>query len=638
MKFLDKINHPSDIKNLSPVELRQLAREIRAYLIDVISETGGHLSSNLGIVELTLALHQAFDSPKDKLVWDVGHQAYVHKLLTGRREELKHIRTYGGISGFLKRSESEHDIFEAGHSSTSISASLGLAAARDIKGEDHYVVPIIGDGALTGGMAYEAMNNAGQIKKKFIVILNDNQMSIDKNVGGMAEYLDKFRTGKFYTGMKSDVETTLTKIPVFGSNMVSAVRSVKKSVKQLVVPGMFFEELGFTYLGPIDGHDIRLLQVSLEQAKKASGPVLLHILTTKGKGYCHAEIDPLKFHGVKPFNKVNGDFHSVCNTSEPANTYSSIVGQTLTDIASIKPAVVAITAAMCSGTGLTGFSQQFPERFFDVGIAEQHAVTFAAGLAADGVKPFFMVYSSFLQRAYDQIVHDVCIQKLPVVFCLDRAGLVGEDGETHQGVFDLSYLSHIPNLTVMAPKSGDELVAMMHFAAEFMDGPIAIRYPKGLDNGIPVGSPIEIGEPEWIKKSETKDKERRLFISVGSFYERAIHLDRLLRDQGVSSETDIINLRFVSPIKESLIETLLKNYRNIYIFEDNMLNGGVTSILSRRILEKAATLREENIPSVYGFGIGNEFVTHGKVAELNCSLGLDTASMFNKLLQVEQLD
>jgi len=638
MKFLDKINHPSDIKNLSPVELRQLAREIRAYLIDVISETGGHLSSNLGIVELTLALHQAFDSPKDKLVWDVGHQAYVHKLLTGRREELKHIRTYGGISGFLKRSESEHDIFEAGHSSTSISASLGLAAARDIKGEDHYVVPIIGDGALTGGMAYEAMNNAGQIKKKFIVILNDNQMSIDKNVGGMAEYLDKFRTGKFYTGMKSDVETTLTKIPVFGSNMVSAVRSVKKSVKQLVVPGMFFEELGFTYLGPIDGHDIRLLQVSLEQAKKASGPVLLHILTTKGKGYCHAEIDPLKFHGVKPFNKVNGDFHSVCNTSEPANTYSSIVGQTLTDIASIKPAVVAITAAMCSGTGLTGFSQQFPERFFDVGIAEQHAVTFAAGLAADGVKPFFMVYSSFLQRAYDQIVHDVCIQKLPVVFCLDRAGLVGEDGETHQGVFDLSYLSHIPNLTVMAPKSGDELVAMMHFAAEFMDGPIAIRYPKGLDNGIPVGSPIEIGEPEWIKKSETKDKERRLFISVGSFYERAIHLDRLLRDQGVSSETDIINLRFVSPIKESLIETLLKNYRNIYIFEDNMLNGGVTSILSRRILEKAAMLREENIPSVYGFGIGNEFVTHGKVAELNCSLGLDTASMFNKLLQVEQLD
>lgn len=629
MKILNGIKEPSDIKNLSIIELRQLAREIRHYLIDVTSETGGHLSSNLGVVELTLTLHQAFDSPTDKIVWDVGHQAYIHKLITGRMEELKTIRQFNGLSGFPKRAESEHDIFDTGHSSTSISAAVGIAAARDIHNENHYVISVIGDGALTGGMAYEALNNASLIKKNFIVVLNDNQMSIDKNVGGMAVYLDKFRTGHLYNEVKSDIEFTLSKIPGIGKNVVKAVRGVKNSVKQLVIPGMFFEELGFTYLGPIDGHDLRLLKMSFEQAKKVQGPVLLHVLTTKGKGYRHAELDPLKFHGVKPFNKSNGLFHKTDTEVYPARSYSNIVGDTLTKIASIKPNVVAITAAMCSGTGLLDFSQQFPNRFFDVGIAEQHAVTFAAGLAASGIKPFFVVYSSFLQRAYDQILHDVCIQNLPVVFCLDRSGLVGEDGETHQGVFDLSYLSHIPNLTIMAPKSGDELVEMLHFAADFMEGPIAIRYPKGLDNKVELLTDIEFGKVEWINKQGAE----RILINVGEFYDRTIDVSGRLVLEGLAC--DMVNLRFVSPIDLGFIDELLKNYKHIYVFEDNMLNGGVTSIVSRKILEHQASLHLPTSPSVFGFGIDDEFVTHGKVSELNRAIGLDSESMFNKILQLE---
>jgi len=629
MKLLKNIKEPSDIKNFSTLELRQLSREIRKYLIDVTSETGGHLSSNLGVVELTLAIHQAFDSPKDKIVWDVGHQAYVHKLLTNRIEELKTVRQFGGISGFPKKNESKHDIYETGHSSTSISACVGLAYARDIKGEDNYVISIIGDGALTGGMAYEALNNATNIKDKFIVILNDNQMSIDKNVGGMSVYLDKFRTGHLYNEVKSDVESKLSQIPGIGKKVVKAVKSVKDSVKQLVIPGMFFEELGFTYLGPVDGHDLRLLKTSLEQAKKVEGPVLLHVMTTKGKGYHHAEQDPLKFHGVKPFDKTNGNFHNLNLDNKPAKSYSSIVGDTLIDIASIKPNVVAITAAMCSGTGLSSYSKQFPKRFFDVGIAEQHAVTFSAGLATSGLKPFFVVYSSFLQRAYDQVLHDVCIQNLPVVFCLDRSGLVGEDGETHQGVFDLSFLSHIPNLTVMAPKSGDELKKMLHFAASYEEGPIAIRYPKGLDNGVEANEDIEVGKVEWVINNESD----RVLVSVGACYDRAIEVSTKLSHEGI--ESDLVNIRFISPMDMSFIDTLCKKYKRIYVFEDNMLNGGVASIITRKVSEKMALLKTNIGPSVFGFGIDNEFVTHGKISELNHSLGLDSESMFNKILQLE---
>lgn len=645
MKIINNIKTPADLKDLNIIELKQLAKEIRHYLIDVTSETGGHLSSNLGVVELTIALHRCFDLPKDRIVWDVGHQAYVHKILTGRREELKSIRQYGGLSGFPKRGESEFDAFDTGHSSTSISASLGIAKARDLKKEDHYVVSVIGDGALTGGMAFEAMNNASIIHKNFIVILNDNQMSIDKNVGGMAEYLDKFRTGHIYNEVKSDVEATLLKIPKVGKEIVKAVKGLKNGVKQLVIPGMFFEELGFTYLGPIDGHDLRLLQTSIEQAKKAQGPVLLHVLTVKGKGYNPAEMDPLKYHGVSPFNKTNGDFHQKTTMEVVPQSYSSIVGETLEEIAMVKKEVVAITAAMCSGTGLTEFSQQFPDRFIDVGIAEQHAVTFAAGLAVSGLKPFFVVYSSFLQRAYDQILHDVCIQNLPVVFCLDRSGLVGEDGETHQGVFDLSYLSHIPNLTIMAPKSGAELKAMLKFAAEYKEGPIAIRYPKGLDNGVEVGPPIELGQVEWVRKGNGNS----LIISVGSAFERTSEI--LKRLDASSINIDCVNIRFVAPIDDQFIRLCSELYSYIYVIEDNMLNGGVTSLISRKIDENvvnACLLQQEQhkknepceqpITRVFGFGIDDIYVSHGKISELNKSLGLDAESIFTKIKILERCE
>lgn len=643
MKLLKRIKSPSDLKELNIIELKQLAREIRHYLIDVTSETGGHLSSNLGVVELTIALHQCFDSPKDKLVWDVGHQAYVHKMLTGRLDELTSIRQYGGLSGFPKRAESEHDVFDTGHSSTSISASLGLAAARDIRKEDYYVVSIIGDGALTGGMAFEAMNNASMIKKNFIVVLNDNQMSIDKNVGGMAEYLDKFRTGHIYNEVKSDVEATLLKIPKIGKELVRTIKGVKNGVKQLMIPGMFFEELGFTYLGPIDGHDLRLLKTSFEQAKKVQGPVLLHILTTKGKGYNPAENDPLKYHGVSPFNKENGDFHKKNSLEIVPKSYSTIVGDTLQEIALIKKDVVAITAAMCNGTGLTAFSQQFPDRFFDVGIAEQHAVTFAAGLAVSGLKPFFVVYSSFLQRAYDQVLHDVCIQNLPVVFCLDRSGLVGEDGETHQGVFDLSFLSHMPNLTIMAPKSGDELKEMLKMAAEFTEGPIAIRYPKGIELVHELGAELELGKVEWIRPVSNNaviadtDKKPILLISVGSAFERAMSVYQSLIIDGCA--VDLVNLRFVAPMDEVFIKSIIETYEHVYVIEDNMLNGGVTSLISRKIDEVAfKKIEKVPVPIVFGFGIDDAFVTHGKIDELNKTLGLDSDSIYKAIKHFEGCD
>ncbi len=627
MKILPTINEPSDVKQLNILELKKLANEIRRFLIDVTSETGGHLSSNLGVVELTLALHKCFNSPDDKIIWDVGHQAYVHKILTGRRDQMSSIRQWNGLSGFPKRHESIHDCFDTGHSSTSISAGIGMAVARDLSKGEEFIIPVIGDGALTGGMAYEALNNGAHINKNFIIILNDNQMSIDRNVGGLALYLDRFRTGEFYNEVKNDIEVTLRKIPKVGNSIVKGVRGIKNGVKQLVVPGMLFEELGYTYLGPIDGHDIRQLITTFEQAKHVKGPVIIHTLTVKGKGYNPAELDPMTYHGVKPFNKRNGDFHM--SVDKPKPSYSEIVGSTITRLAKKDRKIVAVTAAMCSGTGLSSFSEQYPKRFFDVGIAEQHAVTFSAGLATQGYKPFFVVYSSFLQRAYDQVIHDVAIQKLPVVFCIDRAGIVGEDGETHQGLFDLSYLSHIPNMTVMAPKSGKELEAMLEFASTYNEGPIAIRYPKGKDDHQFLGAPIEYGQPEWIVQENSK----ALLIGVGHFYARLVDVQEKLKEEGYPC--DFINLRFVNPIDAAFIEHCSKTYRRIYIFEENVKYGGVQSRIAQMLLDSSQNTKYE-LPRVYGIGIDNQFVTHGKITDLNHALHIDVEGLLNRVLNIER--
>lgn len=472
--ILETINTPLDIKKLTLKEMETLAQEIRAYLLDVVSQNGGHLAPNLGVVELTIALHYVFNSPEDKIVWDVGHQSYVHKILTGRREELKTLRQFKGLSGFPKRCESVHDCFDTGHSSTSISAALGLAMARDLKKEKHSVLAVIGDGALTGGMAYEALNHAGQLGTRLIVILNDNEMSITRNVGAMSAYLSRLRTDPFYYRSKEEIRGAVQRIPNIGKRMFKAAERFKGSVKYLLVPGMLFEELGFTYLGPIDGHNLRMLDQVLERARLVTGPVLVHVNTIKGKGYPPAEKYPNKFHGIGPFDLETGKSHR--SKSEP--TFTEVFGKTVLQIAEKHPEVVTITAAMTDGTGLCEFGRRYPDRFFDVGIAEQHAVTLAAGLAQSGYLPIVALYSTFLQRAYDQIVHDAALQNLHLILALDRAGIVGEDGETHQGVFDLSYLRHIPRMTVMVPKDQSELAAMLKSSLQYQ-GPIAIRYPRG---------------------------------------------------------------------------------------------------------------------------------------------------------------
>lgn len=625
MNILNSIHQPADIKQLNYVKMRQLAGEIRSFLLKITSTTGGHLSSNLGVVELTIALMKSFDFEQDKIVWDVGHQSYVYKILTGRKQKMDTIRQWQGISGFPKRNESEYDFFGTGHSSTSISAALGMAKARDILNQEHYVISVIGDGALTGGMAYEALNNGAEMQKNFIVILNDNSMSIEKNVGGMAVYLDSFRTGKIYRTVKQDLETVLGKVPIAGDGLVKHARTIKNSVKHLLVPGVFFEELGYKYLGPIDGHNLRQLDLSLEQAKTIDGPVLLHVKTIKGKGYHLAEQNPLKFHGVKPFDVSNGDFYPPPSQQAEADiSYSKIVGDTLTEIAMIDKKVVAITAAMTGGTGLTGFSEIYKDRFFDVGIAEQHAVTFAAGLACCGLKPFFVVYSTFLQRAYDQIIHDVALQKLPVVFCIDRAGIVGEDGDTHQGLFDISYLSAIPNLTIMAPKSGKELKEMLIFAAGYQDGPIAIRYPKGIDNRLPLGQELEYGQAEWIQTQGNQI----LLISVGTFYPTVQKISQRLNQVG--KENSFLNLRFIKPIDSKLLEQM-GQYQRIYVFEENQVIGGVGALIKNQLAE---------IPNrnrfVKSFGINDQFVSNGSIAQLIVDLSLDVTSLWQRIKQIEE--
>ena len=527
-KFLDKINSPADVKKLSVPQLEQLAKEIRQLLISVISHTGGHLAPNLGVVELTLALHKVFNTPEDKIIFDVGHQAYIHKIITGRREQFPTLRQYGGLSGFPKRSESEHDAFGTGHSSTSISAALGMACARDLQGEDYNVVAVIGDGSMTGGMAFEALNNAGMLHKKMIVVLNDNEMSISKNVGAMSEYLYQLRTGENYNKIKNDIEGWLKNME-FGSDVLKAIRRLKGSVKYLMVPTSIFEELGFTYLGPVDGHDLEGLLDVMQAAKKIDGPVMVHVLTKKGKGYKPAEESPNKFHGTGPFDIATGK--KITNPNAPVS-YTEVFGKTLTKLADTDDKIVGITAAMPDGTGLNIFAEAHKDHFFDVGIAEQHAVTAAAGMAAAGMKPVAAIYSTFMQRAYDSILHDICMQKLHVTLCLDRAGLVGDDGYTHHGVFDYAYLRSIPNMTIMAPKDENELQHMLKTALDF-DRPVSVRYPRGSGVGVALDTQwqdLPIGKAEVLRTG--KDV---CFWAIGSMVQTALDASELLEAQGISA-------------------------------------------------------------------------------------------------------
>ncbi|MEW9123617.1 MAG: 1-deoxy-D-xylulose-5-phosphate synthase [Thermotaleaceae bacterium] len=615
--LLSKIASVSDIKKLNDQDLHHLASEIRTFLIENISKTGGHLASNLGIVELTLALHYIFDSPKDKIIWDVGHQAYVHKILTGRKELFHTLRTYKGLSGFPKRCESEHDILDTGHSSTSISAGYGIARARDLKKEKYSVISVIGDGALTGGMAFEALNHAGHSNTNFIVILNDNEMSISQNVGGLSRYLNRLRTDPVYYKVKDDVESLLVKIPAIGKAVFKTAEKAKDSIKYFFVPGVLFEELGFTYLGPVDGHDIKELKVVLERAKSIKGPVFIHTLTKKGRGYSFAEKNPDKFHGISSFDVKTGDSLSKSNGNP---TYSAIVGKTLVELGKEYPQLVAITAAMPSGTGLTEFANSYPNRFFDVGIAEQHAVTFAAGLALNGMKPFFPVYSTFLQRAYDQIVHDICLQNLPVVFCIDRSGLVGNDGETHHGVFDISFLSHIPNLTLMAPKDGKELVEMLRYSVS-CEGPVAIRYPRGeSDDFSSISKDYEVNE---LRSEILLDGKDVLIIAIGNMVRTAYDASQLLKKENINCQ--VINSRMIKPLDENTLLKEAERFSHIITLEDHVAaNGFGVQVLD--LFNRNHCMDRKRLKII---GYPDKFIEHGDVDVLFQNYQLDVNSLTN---------
>lgn len=616
-KFLDKINSPADVKKLSVPQLEQLAKEIRQLLISVISHTGGHLAPNLGVVELTLALHKVFNTPEDKIIFDVGHQAYIHKIITGRREQFPTLRQYGGLSGFPKRSESEHDAFGTGHSSTSISAALGMACARDLQGEDYNVVAVIGDGSMTGGMAFEALNNAGMLHKNMIVVLNDNEMSISKNVGAMSEYLYQLRTGETYNKIKNDIEGWLKNME-FGSDVLKAIRRLKGSVKYLMVPTSIFEELGFTYLGPVDGHDLDGLLDVLQAAKKIDGPVMVHVLTKKGKGYKPAEESPNKFHGTGPFDIATGK--KITNPNAPVS-YTEVFGKTLTKLADTDDKIVGITAAMPDGTGLNIFAEAHKDHFFDVGIAEQHAVTAAAGMAAAGMKPVAAIYSTFMQRAYDSIMHDICMQKLHVTLCLDRAGLVGDDGYTHHGVFDYAYLRSIPNMTIMAPKDENELQHMLKTALDF-DGPVSVRYPRG--SGVGVALDTEFHELPIGKAEVLRTGKDVCFWAIGSMVQTALDAADLLEAQGISA--GVVNMRFAKPLDAELLREHAQSYGKIITLEEGVLAGGVGSAILEELNENKLLEQCE----VRCFGITDEFVMHGDKKLLFRDLGLDTPTIAAK--------
>lgn len=617
--ILETINSPADVKALSLDELKQLAEEIRQFLISVISKTGGHLAPNLGVVELSLALHRVFSTPEDKIVFDVGHQSYIHKIITGRREQFPTLRQYGGLSGFPKRSESEHDAFGTGHSSTSISAALGMAVARDLQGKDYNVVAVIGDGSMTGGMAFEALNNAGTLHKKMIVVLNDNEMSISKNVGAMSEYLYQLRTGETYNKIKHDIEGWLKNME-FGTDVLKAIRRLKGSVKYLMVPTSIFEELGFTYLGPVDGHDLQGLTEVLQAAKKIDGPVLVHVLTKKGKGYKPAEESPNKFHGTGPFEIATGK--KIANPNAPI-TYTEVFGKTLTELANEDKEIIGITAAMPDGTGISTFAKAHPERFFDVGIAEQHAVTSAAGAAAAGMKPVAAIYSTFLQRAYDSVLHDICMQKLHVTLCLDRAGLVGDDGYTHHGVFDYAYLRSMPEMTIMAPKDENELRHMLKTAVDY-DGPVSVRYPRGSGVGVEINEPMHslpIGKAEVLR--EGKDV---CLWAIGSMVQSALQVAAKLAEQGISA--GVVNMRFAKPLDKELLLAHAAQYGKIVTLEEGALQGGVGSAVLET-LNEAQILQQCRVLTL---GIPDEFVLHGDKKLLMKDLGLDVDAIVAKTI------
>ena len=610
---LDKIKEPNDIKKLRESELPVLAGEIREFLIQKISENGGHLASNLGTVELTIAMHLAFELPKDKIVWDVGHQSYTHKLLTGRRDGFDQLRKYGGMSGFPKRKESPCDSFDTGHSSTSISAGLGYAEAREITGEDYKVISVIGDGAMTGGMAYEALNNASRLNTNFIIVLNDNDMSISENVGGLSRHLGNLRTADAYQGLKIGVTNSLIKIPVYGERMVARIRRTKSGIKQLFIPGMIFENMGITYLGPVDGHNIGELLRVFREASKVNGAVVVHVITKKGKGYLPAERHPARFHGAEPFEVETG----LPVKPRTVANYTDIFSTVMRKLGERDQEVVAITAAMKDGTGLKRFHNMFPERFFDVGIAEEHAVTLAAGL-----KPVVAVYSSFLQRAYDQILHDVCIQDLPVVFAVDRAGLVGNDGETHQGIFDLSYLSSIPNMSILAPKNKWELSDMIKFAINF-EHPIAVRYPRGEA----YAGLKEYREKIIYGKSEILFQEEGIaLLAVGSMVKTAEQVRILLKSMGYFCT--LINVRFVKPLDTELLDQLAKNHTLLVTIEENVESGGFGEHVVSYFSEKQTA----QLPKVIKIAINDLYVEHGNVEILKKELGLDVESVLKRIV------
>lgn len=602
MGLLEKIHEPKDLRGLDFPKLKTLAQEIRQEMIDVVSKNGGHLASNLGVVELTLALHRTFESPRDVIVWDVGHQTYVHKLLTGRLSRFETIRQYNGLSGFPKRAESPYDCFETGHSSTSISAAVGFAKARDVLKQNHHVVAVIGDGAMTGGMAYEALNHAGQSKTDMIVVLNDNEMSISPNVGAMSSYLNRLRTDPRYDKRKEEIEYFLKRIPGIGSQVAKMAAKAKDSLKYLLVPGLIFEELGFTYLGPIDGHDQALVEQVLDQAKHKKGPVLIHVVTRKGKGYKPAEKNPDIFHGVGPFDMETGERTKL--STPPA--YTAVFGETLSLLAKEDPKIVAITAAMPSGTGLNLFARQYPERFYDVGIAEQHAVTFAAGLALGGLKPVVAIYSTFFQRAFDQVLHDVCLQKANVVLAVDRAGIVGDDGPTHHGVFDISFFRIIPNLVIMAPKDENELRHMLYTALQY-NGPVALRYPRSVGLGVKLDETLKeipLGKAEVLRQG--KDVT---LIGIGPITHVCLQAAQELRHRGVDAA--VINLRYINPLDRELLVHYARLTKRFITIEDQVLKGGMGSA----VLE---LLEEEGIEGVAFERLGYEgFVEQGPIPQLH---------------------
>ncbi|MCL2719012.1 MAG: 1-deoxy-D-xylulose-5-phosphate synthase [Lachnospiraceae bacterium] len=615
--LLDQITKANDIKKISPKDLKPLAAEIRQFLIESISKTGGHLGSNLGAVELTMALHLELDFPEDKLIWDVGHQSYTHKLLTGRKDGFAELRKYGGLSGFPKRKESDSDCFETGHSSTSISAGLGLVKARDLRGESHTVISVIGDGSLTGGMAYEALNNAAHLETNFIIILNDNNMSISENVGGVSKYLNSIRTADAYLDIKEGVYNNLMNVPKYGDKMVRGIQRTKKAFKQLVIPGMFFEDMGIRYMGTVDGHDIAKMVRLIRESRRINQAVLIHVMTQKGKGFSPAERHPARFHGAEPF-----DIETGLPTMQRVANYTDVFSTVMVKLASRDERVVAITAAMPDGTGLKRFRNMYPDRFFDVGIAEEHAVTFAAGLAAGGLVPIVAIYSSFLQRSYDQILHDVCIQNLPVVFAIDRAGLVGSDGETHQGIFDLSFLSSIPNMHIMAPKNKWELSDMLKFAVGF-GAPVAIRYPRGeAYSGLAeYRKPISLGRAEVIY-----EEADICLIAVGSMVKEAEVIRKAIKEAGYCCS--LINARFVKPIDEELILKASQVHKLLVTMEENVSSGGFGEKVLRLLTDIEAGVK------LLSIAIPDDYVEHGNVEILKKEIGIDNETIIAEILRL----